>query len=200
VLRQQTASVASTTSSTSTSALESTDASGHVVQGTVPSTSSRRHRSSSNLSAHSVGLGGLTAVSGIAPARDVPNVAQSRNQLHRQDSVASRRSEALSASSSFSQSDGFQGGVSLRQGQTGLSSGPPSAGVRPVSPTETRHPQRTTSSSSSRVEEITHQRAELEKVRQENEALRRRIQELEHRLSPHSGRTTETCPEGSGRG
>ncbi|KAL1975798.1 hypothetical protein VTN31DRAFT_4190 [Thermomyces dupontii] len=148
LLRQQTASVASTASSTSTGFNEPLDGQFHHP---IP-TSSRRHRSSSSLSSHlAPGSSTLAAsVASIAPSRDTAHPASSVRSPG--DCMRAGRSRASSITSSRQQQ---YNGESFR-----------SASI----------------SSTTRQEDASHQRAELESLRRENEMLRRRIQELEQSL------------------
>ena len=77
-----------------------------------------------------------------------------------------------------------------------MGSGPPSTGFRPISPGDARQPHRTATGPSSRFEEVAQQRAELDSVRLENEALRRRVQELERQLNAGGGRISTDVPTG----
>ena len=171
------------------------------MSGASHPTPSRRHRSSSNLSARSANTAATTAtgitgtsgstvgttagvagstVSGIAPARDVSApYPYARDPLSRQSSFASRRSEASSPSlsSSLHQGDHFPNYHTHRHsGSASYNQPPPSSQQTTI----TRVP------STQRYEEAAHHRTELEIVKRENEALRRRIQELERNL--HSRR------------
>lgn len=198
LLRQQTASVASTTSSTSTGLPDSTDHSAnHLLSGPSHPTPSRRHRSSSSLSTRSANTAGTTVsgltgtsgstvgttggvagstISGIAPARDsaLPRASNPRDSLSRNGSVASRRSEASSPSlaSSLYQGDHFPHLYSYRQ------SNPPQPGQATMSPSN-----RSSYAPTARYEEAAHHRSELDIVKRENESLRRRVQELERSLN-----------------
>lgn len=202
LLRQQSASVASTTSSTSTGLPELNDhGANHLLSGASHPTPSRRHRSSSSLSTRSAntaasGVSGLTGnststigttggvagsvYSGIAPARDpVLTQAYQRDSLSRQGSIASsRRSEASSPSlaSSLQQSDPFSTYVSHHVLQPGHNSqattGPRSSQGRYMG----------SNGPTSRFEETAHHRSELETVKRENESLRRKVRELERAL------------------
>lgn len=202
LLRQQSASVASTTSSASTGLPDATDHNAnHLMSGASHPTPSRRHRSSSNLSARSANTAATTAtgitgtsgstvgttagvagstVSGIAPARDATApYPYARDTLSRQSSFASRRSEASSPSlsSSLHQGDHFPTHhIHRHSGSASYNQPPPSS----------QHPTNTRVPSTQRYEEAAHHRTELEIVKRENEALRRRIQELERNL--HSRR------------
>ncbi|KAL8721459.1 MAG: hypothetical protein Q9225_001871 [Loekoesia sp. 1 TL-2023] len=213
LLRQQTASVASTTSSTSTGFADSTDHSAnHLISGPSHPTPSRRHRSSSSLSTRSIntaattasgytGLSGSTAgttggvagstMSGIAPARDSHGVYPTHAQsLSRQNSTtSSRRSQASSPSlsSSLLQGDHFPNLVPLRQPSSSLPN-PPSAQLpqQTLSPAASaRSSYVPSSAATARYEETAHHRLEMESVKRENEMLRRRIRELERTLVNH---------------
>lgn len=202
LLRAQSASVASNASSASTGLMDATDQnSNHLMSGPSDPTPSRRHRSSSNLSTRSanttataaagvsgtsgstVGMTGGVAgstISGVAPPRETPaQHSYGRDTLSRQSSVASRRSEASSPSlsSSLYQGDHFPNLHTHRQ--TGSAS---QAQIQSSQPT----PGSARSSyipATQRYEEIAHQRSELDIVKRENEALRRRVRELERTLS-----------------
>ncbi|KAL9129103.1 MAG: hypothetical protein Q9217_002346 [Psora testacea] len=199
LLRQQTASAASTASSTSAGLADAADSNAHsTLLGASHPTSSRRHRSSSNLSARSVNTAAPTATagtgvsgsttggiagsttSGIAPPREstVP-YSYTRDPLSRQSSVASRRSEASSPSlsSSLYQGDHFP---NYTHRHTSSVTQATNASV-PLAPTGGS----TRSSyipSTARYDEAVHARAELEMVKQENEALKQRIRELERNI------------------
>ncbi|KAF9886660.1 hypothetical protein FE257_011173 [Aspergillus nanangensis] len=164
VLRQQTASVASTTSSTSTTLNDPVDATLHTNPS--QSISSRRHRSSSSLSSSyipAVQESRTGSVSGVAPARDtcLPSPRtndSSRPGRSREHSLTSPQFNPVS---------------------------PPALPhhVEPLSHYPSRSSlsqQRSRTTSITRPDELAQQRAELEAVRRENEALRRRVRELEH--------------------
>ena len=197
--------MASTTSSTSTGFLDPTDQNAnHLISGASHPTPSRRHRSSSNLSARSANTAATTAttatgitgtsgstvgttagvagstVSGL-PGRDAINhpYTYARDPLSRQSSVASRRSEASSPSlsSSLYQGDHFPNLHPHRHNSTTPHNQPSSSPQQVLNIGNIRVP------STQRYEEATHHRSELEIVKRENESLRRRIQELERSLS-----------------
>lgn len=196
LLRQQTASVASTTSST-TSELVSD------YSNIVP-TSARRHRSSSNLSTRSArsinaAAANATSVSGVAPARETsvpsssrPSMDTARPDLTRQDSATGRRS--VTASPSLSSSHVAYGApfgqVQSYQTQPNRhSSGPQSATQIPTVDSHTHHarsPSFSAAVAAARYEEAAFHRAELESVKRENEALRQRIKDLERSLGVRS--------------
>ncbi|KAL8677454.1 MAG: hypothetical protein Q9186_006121 [Xanthomendoza sp. 1 TL-2023] len=206
-LRQQTASVASTSSSASTGIADSTDHNAnHLMSGPSHPTPSRRHRSSSSLSTRSMnttatttsgftGLSGSTVgttggvagstISGIAPARDThPGNVYS---MSRQNSTASsRRSQASSPSlsSSLLQGDHFPNLIPLRHASS-TQPNPPSTHMlqQTMSPAASARSSYVPSNAAmARYEETTHHRSEMESVKRENEMLRRRIRELERRL------------------
>ena len=206
LLRQQSASVASTTSSTSTGLPDATDQNAnHMISGASHPAPSSRHRSSSSLSSRSVNTAATTAtgvtgtsgstvgttagiagstISGIAPVRETTApYSYARDSLSRQSSIASRRSEASSPSlsSSLYQGDHFPNLNAHRH--TGLTS----QSQAPLSSQHTTNPGSTRSSSyiasTPRYEEAAHHRIQLDSVKRENEALKRRIRELERNLS-----------------
>ena len=178
-----------------------------MLSGSSHPTPSRRHRSSSSLSTRSINPNAATGsgmsgsivgtslgisnntFSGITPIRDGTLPPQARDTISRQNSVASsRRSEVSSPSlsSSMIQSDHLPTTIPHRQStssqhsliHTSLSS-------QSISPNDTRSPTRIPAVVSARYEEVTHHRLELEAAKRENEALRRRIQELERSLRTH---------------
>ena len=194
-LRQQTASVASTTSSTSELLSE--------YSAIVP-TSQRRHRSSSNLSTRSTrsinaATANATSVSGVAPARETsvpsssrPSMDIVRPDLSRQNSAAGHRSVTASPSLSSSQiSHGApfsQNHVqSQRQSSTSaIQSAVPSPAVD-SSVHHARSPSFSAAVAAARYEEAAYHRSELEAVKRENEALRQKIRDLERSLNGRSG-------------
>jgi len=212
LLRQQTNSVASTTSSASAGLPDATDHnSNHLISGASHPTPSRRRRSSSSLSTRSATTAATTAtgatgtsgstvgtttgiagstVSGIAPARDtMAPYSHARDPLSRQSSVASRRSETSSPSlsSSLHQGEHYPNLYGHRH---------TSSASQQQLPPQSQQPTNTGSARSSyipstqRYEEATHQRSELEIVKRENEALRRRVRELERSLSSRREQST----------
>lgn len=219
LLRQQTQSVASTTSSASTGLPDANDhSSNHLISGPSHPNPSRRHRSSSSLSTRSattaattatgatgqsvsavsttVGIAGST-VSGIAPARDnAAPYSLARDPLSRQSSVASRRSEASSPSlsSSLYQGEHFPNLYGHRHTNSASQQQLPPQSQQPTSTGSARS---SYIPSTQRYEEATHQRSELEIVKRENEALRRRIRELERSLSSRRESATGLSRRGS---
>ncbi|KAL8837170.1 MAG: hypothetical protein Q9170_002631 [Blastenia crenularia] len=213
LLRQQTASVASTTSSTSTGLADSTDhGANHLISGPSHPTPSRRHRSSSSLSTRSAntaattasgftGLSGSTVgttggvagstVSGIAPARDSHGIYPIYGQsLSRQNSTASsRRSQASSPSlsSSLLQGDHFPNLVPLRHPSSSQPIPPPGPlQQQTLSPAASaRSSYVPSSAATARYEETAQHRLEMEAVKRENDFLRRRIRDLERSLARH---------------
>lgn len=191
-LRAQTASVASTTSSTSD----------HFFTGdqfgtgaSIIPTSARRHRSSSNLSARSsrsirdnLTSAASTSVSGVAAPRDQsvqassrPSMDIPRPEMSRQNSTnAGYRSSSINASPHLSQT-GFH--------RSSMSSNA-THGDASVPQTYPRSPSFSSAVAAARYEEAQSHRMELEAVKRENEALRQRVRELERSLagsSPASG-------------
>ena len=211
LLRQQTASVASTTSSVSTGPVDSTDyGMNHLISGPYHPTPSRRHRrSSSSLSTRSMntaatttsgntGLSGSTVgttggvagstISGVAPARDTYSAYPVHaHSLSRQNSTASSRPSQASSpslSSSLLQGDHFPNLIPYRHASTSQPNPPTSQPLQSnLSPAASaRSSYLPSSAATARYEETTHQRSEMEVVKRENEMLRRRIRELERSL------------------
>ncbi|KAJ9302290.1 hypothetical protein DTO271G3_1156 [Paecilomyces variotii] len=195
-LRQQTASVASTASSTSTNLNDSMDAvhGSHYISSAIHPTASRRHRSSSNLSAHlplaqSARTGSVT---GIAPSRDAtlpsarPSGDFTRVARSREPSITSQRQSGRSSpslSSSLQQQHGehfphFPG----HSHRSSLSQSLPGTGEHP------RTMSVSSTTGTSRYEEAAYHRAELETIKRENEMLRRRVRELESNLKSYRER------------
>ncbi|MCJ1398930.1 hypothetical protein MMC11_002131 [Xylographa trunciseda] len=190
LLRQQSASVASTTSSTSA---ELTDQSpSNMNFGASHPTPSRRHRSSSNLSSRSINAAGVSSstVSGIVPARETtlhPS-SNSRDSLSRQSSVtSSRRSELPSPSlpSTLTQGDQFPTTQTHRHSSTSQYSYPQNLHMTAhgMPQGDARSPTRTSAVGTARFEEAAYHRSELESAKQENDILRRRIRDLERTLN-----------------
>lgn len=201
-LRQQSASVASTSSSTSNGPNDLTDFNAsHMHFGSSHPTPSRKHRSSSNLSSRSVnnpsGIASTSvslndsAVSGVPQARDATAagslLSHARESLSRHNSVASsRRSEAPSPSLSASMPHGdqFQWTLpyrpSISQQSHALNPHLPQPATNHAN---IRSPTQATSIVSTRYEEAARHRSELDSVKRENETLKRRIRELERGLS-----------------
>ncbi|KAJ5915980.1 hypothetical protein N7454_010887 [Penicillium verhagenii] len=170
LLRQQTASVASTASSTST-LNESTEAmrgSSPSLSSSTHSHSSRRQRSSSSLGSHTPSVQGSQAsVTGIAPSRTAEHQRSTRSRepslSHRRPSIGSLSSYTQHPHpehvSHYASPSIYPHRNSVSQTHLGLSS-----------------------SSLARCEEIALHRSELETAKRENEQLRRRVRELEQVL------------------
>jgi hypothetical protein len=179
LLRQQTASVASTASSTSTSHHESDHSLSIPTVGSTHPTPDRRHRSSSTLSTRSAAAiaAGMSST-GIAPPRDAAAAhfqgRPVRPPLSTDNSASHlRRSEAPSPSSaSFPHHE-----------HTGQDHPRSPVGVRRVSMSSARSTSRARGISGPRYEDVVYHHAELEAAKRENEALRKQVQELERRLS-----------------
>ncbi len=207
LLRQQTHSVASTASSASAGLPDATDHnSNHLISGASHPTPSRRHRSSSNLSTRSATTAATTAtgatgtsgstvgttagiagstVLGIAPARDtMAPYSHARDSLSRQSSIASRRSEASSPSlsSSYYQGEQFPSLYGHRHTSSASQHQLPPQTQQPQQPINLGSARSSYIASTQRYEEATQQRSELDIVKRENEALRRRVRELERSL------------------
>lgn len=191
LLRQQTASVASTASSTSTGL---TDA----LESSVYPTSSRQHRSSSNLSSHiPPGSAALAAsVSSIAPSRDSalpssrPSGEFSRVGRSREPSVTSPR-QPISPYGEVGFQAQSQGQQSHRSSVSHSHSAYPPEARRSVS---------ISSTAGNRFEETAQHRAELEAVRRENDMLRRRVRELEQNLRAYRDSHPQSPDEPSTQG
>ncbi|KAJ5502378.1 hypothetical protein N7463_005252 [Penicillium fimorum] len=161
ILRQQTASVASTASSTSTFNEADGARASPTLSSSNQSHSARRNRSSSSLSSNQ---GPQSAsVTGIAPSREIPYrpADHSRTVRSREPSITSRR-PSIGSISSFSHNNSivYPHRNSVSQTQLGHSPG----------------------NSLSRFEEATHHRLEVEYMKRENEQLRRRVRDLEQTL------------------
>ncbi|KAK2800266.1 hypothetical protein FQN51_006174 [Onygenales sp. PD_10] len=211
LLRQQTASVASTASSTSTNLNDPLD-----YQHPTPS----RHRSSSNISSRSIAGATAGAIAGsvtsIAPSRDReapsssrPSLDIVRGSLSREASVRSRR-QSGAASPSLSSSVQKHGenfphhnanphsqphGYSHSHRPSLTSHAAPIPTSQHGNVHHTRSGSMSSSAGISRYEEAAQHRAELEAVKRENEALRRRVRELEASLKE---RQPQSPREGAG--
>ena len=159
---------------------------------------SQRNRSSSNLSTQSANNLGMTnantgligggntlaaaegmGAAGIGTARDGTGRAV-RNSMTRQDSAPSSRQSDAASSPPLSAS--FEYGMNVPHRQS-LIFTPTAAHVPSASLARSRSPTRSSIPVSPRYEEVAYHRAELEAAKRENDALRRRIQELERCLS-----------------
>ncbi|OQE28100.1 hypothetical protein PENFLA_c005G01172 [Penicillium flavigenum] len=165
ILRQQTASVASTGSSTSTFNEADGTRVSPTLSSSTPSHSARRNRSNSSLSSHTSANQGQqsASVTGIAPSREIPYrpADHSRIVRSREPSLTSRR-PSIGSLSSFSHNNSsiYPHRNSVSQSQLGHSPG----------------------GSLSRFEEATHHKLEVEYMKRENEQLRRRVRDLEQTL------------------
>ncbi|KAJ5194110.1 hypothetical protein N7491_001445 [Penicillium cf. griseofulvum] len=161
ILRQQTASVASTASSASTFNEADGARASPTLSSSTQSHSARRHRSNSSLSSNQGPQS--SSVIGIAPSREIPyrSADHSRTARSREPSITSRR-PSIGSISSFSHNNNsvYPHRNSVSQTQLGHSPG----------------------SSLSRFEEATHHRLEVEYMKRENEQLRRRVRDLEQTL------------------
>ncbi|KAJ5608031.1 hypothetical protein N7537_004650 [Penicillium hordei] len=165
ILRQQTASVASTASSTSTFNEADRAQASPTLSNSIASHSARRNRSNSSLSSHTSANQApqSASVTGIAPSRDIPyrQTDHSRTVRSREPSLTSRR-PSIGSLSSFSHNNSsiYPHRNSVSQTHLGHSPG----------------------GSLSRFEEATHHRLEVEYMKRENEQLRRRVRDLEQTL------------------
>ncbi|CAG8225409.1 unnamed protein product [Penicillium olsonii] len=166
LLRQQTASVASTGSSTSNFNEPEGARASPTLSNSNRSQSARRNRSSSSLSSHASAtqVPQTGSITGIAPSRETSHPSRSdhsRTVRSREPSLTSRRPSIGSLSTfSHSNSSVYPHRNSVSQTHLGYSPG----------------------ASLSRFEEATHHRLELEQTRRENEQLRKRVRELEQTL------------------
>jgi hypothetical protein len=178
MLRQQTASVASTASSTSTGLGDPTDTlqTSQYLSGSGHPTASRRHRSSSSLSSHIPARTG--SVASVAPSRDTglptsrPSGEYPRVGRSREPSVTSPRQPASPLLP-------YGDHVFIPASQSHRNSTTSQPGVPP------ENTRSTSFSSMSRYEEAAYHRAELEAIKRENEMLRRRVRELEQNLKAY---------------
>ncbi|KAH6678498.1 hypothetical protein B0J14DRAFT_505895 [Halenospora varia] len=202
----QNASVVSNTSSTSAGLPDTLDHNAnHLLSGpSHPTPSQRRHhRSSSSTSTRSITAGSISTVGGIAGSLAASSTAdRTRGQLPRHDSIpqsqslsrqnsmtGSRRSGASSpapissAQSSYQHPDHFpffyQQRPSLPQYRE-----PSSGNLAAMANPEGGHRSDSMTSvpTTGRYEEMAYHRHELDAVKRENEALKRRIRELERTL------------------
>ncbi|KIW27265.1 uncharacterized protein PV07_07019 [Cladophialophora immunda] len=190
-LRAQTASVASTTSSTSEHLFSSDPYNTTTTGTTIIPTNTRRHRSSSNLSTRSARSiresltnAANTSVSGVAAPRDQsvqasarPSMEMSRPDMSRQNSTSASgfRSSSITSSPHLT-----QGGYAYPH-RSSVSSTMDASSVAPHA-AMTRSPSSNAAIAQARYEEAASQRAELEAVKRENETLRARVKDLEKSL------------------
>lgn len=153
----------------------------------IPPTSARRHRSSSNLSTRSArsireAANNSTSVSGVAAPRDQsvsgstrPSMDVARPDISRQNSqsAASQRGPSASVPASPYLTSSHRQSI---QGNAGDSHGT----------SHPRSPSITAAVAAARYEEAAFHRAELDAVKRENEALKQRIRDLEKSLSNRS--------------
>lgn len=131
------------------------------------------------------GIVGST-VSGITPARDsnALSSSQTRESLSRQNSIASSRRSGTSSPSRvlpLQQNEHYPHHYPHRQSGSFHQGYPIS--VQGSQPSMARSPSRGPGVATARYEEVTQHRFELEGVKRENEALKRRIRDLERSLS-----------------
>lgn len=207
-LRAQTASVASTTSSTSDHLFSSADPylTSTGAGATIIPSSARRHRSSSNLSARSarsirdnLGSTATTSVSGVAAPRDQsvhsssrPSLEISRPDISRQNSTSASagsgfRSNSIAASPHTTQNAyPYPHRVSISSTSNATGGGLASVDGLTNQPTSTQYPRSpsfSTAIAAARYEEAALHRAELDTVKRENELLRARVKDLERNLA-----------------
>ncbi|KAI4128559.1 MAG: hypothetical protein LQ347_004125 [Umbilicaria vellea] len=127
-----------------------------------------------------------SAVSGITLVRDsnALSSSQTRESLSRQNSIASSRRSGTSSPSRIlplQQNDHYLHHYPPRQSGS-FQQGYPTA-VQAAQSSMVRSSSRGSGVATARYEEVTHHRFELEAVKRENEALKRRIRDLERSLS-----------------
>ncbi|KAK5204456.1 hypothetical protein LTR67_006823 [Exophiala xenobiotica] len=213
-LRAQTASVASTASSTSDHFFSSSDP--YTTTGTsttIIPTTTRRHRSSSNLSTRSarsirdnLANTANTSVSGVAAPRDQssrPSMELTRPDMSRQNSMSAnaagmglgfRSSSSMTGSPHMTQTSSSVGGyvgAGYPHRSSVSSNAATAVGDGAGFP---RSPSANAAAAAMRYEEAAMQRAELEAVKRENEILRARVKELEKSLSKSNEATSEMTP------
>ncbi|KAJ9494289.1 hypothetical protein H2202_010213 [Exophiala xenobiotica] len=213
-LRAQTASVASTASSTSDHFFSSSDP--YTATGTsttIIPTTTRRHRSSSNLSTRSarsirdnLANTANTSVSGVAAPRDQssrPSMELTRPDMSRQNSMSAnaagmglgfRSSSSMTGSPHMTQTSSSVGGyvgAGYPHRSSVSSNAATAVGDGAGFP---RSPSANAAAAAMRYEEAAMQRAELEAVKRENEILRARVKELEKSLSKSNEATSEMTP------
>lgn len=221
LLRQQSISVASTASSTSTGLADPIDHSAnHLLSGASYPIPSRRHRSSSSLSTRSAntnatttsgltGMSGSTVgttggvagsmISGITPARDVLGQYSNytREALSRHNSTTSSP-----LSSSLHQGDHFPAVMPHRpsiSSQTGFSQPTTHIPLPAMSPSSARSFHLPPAVATSRYEEAAYYRSELDVLKRENDNLRRRVKELERNLNEHRQSSSSRSRSDSGQ-
>lgn len=195
----QNASVVSNASSTSTGLPDSTDTTtNHLISGpSHPAPSQRHNRTSSNASSRSitnaVGALGTISSTGIAPERHRSSIAGAIPQsLSRQNSESRRRSGASSPapSGSYQNPDGFPHFYSQSRPSLSQYREPSSSNLHADASghghTQHRSDSITSVQTSGRYDEIALHKSELEAVKKENDALKRKIRELERTLRHRS--------------
>lgn len=196
LLRQQTASVASTASSTSTGLNESVDAlhTSQYLSGPNHPISSRRHRSSSSLSSHMpTGSTALAAsVASIAPSRDAA-LPSARRSGEYSRVVRSREPSVTSPRQPISPLQPYGDHIlSAGQGQSQIYRNPASQSQNAaIAPENPRSRSVSSVTASSRYEEAAHHKAEFEAMQRENEMLKSRVRDLEQSLKAYRDAQTQ---------
>lgn len=216
----QNASVVSNASSTSASGTESALVGNEAYLATGPGLAhhraGRHHRTSSNTSARSftanagsVSTASMAGISSPAPVRPSQPPALGGISLSRQGSSASRRSRAASpaplytsqpasyTAASYLNEPGMAGYFAHRlpqlssSGATSVPVATPSSAVSELSPGILP--------ATMRYEETAFYRAELENVKKENEALKRRVRELERTVRDRRASDASRVSQGPGQ-
>ncbi|CAL5869542.1 uncharacterized protein PFLUO_LOCUS3772 [Penicillium psychrofluorescens] len=201
LLRQHTASVASTTSSASTlnepASADGVQSSSTLARSSSHSNSSHRHRSSSSVGSNAqVAQSAMAAnVTGIAPWRENNLHSSSRNHADlpqrtrsREPSLTMSRRPSVSSLTSFPQyqhnndhhTPHYGNGPSIYPYRTSISQPQPSA---------------PTSNPMARYEEAAQHKSELDVIKRENDQLRKRVRELEGTLKKY--KELDSVPDGT---
>ena len=163
----------------------------HLISGpSHPAPSQRHHRTSSNASSRSitntVGTLGNVSSTGIAPERNRTSMGAAMNQsLSRQNSESRRRSGASSPapSGSYQSPDSFPHFYTQSRPSLSQYREPSSSNIQhDHSHIQHRSDSITSVQTSGRYEEVALHKSELESVKKENDALKRKIRELERTL------------------
>jgi hypothetical protein len=201
----QNASVVSNTSSTSAGFPDTGDHNAnHLLSGpSHPTPSQRRHhRSSSSTSQRSITAGSVSTVGGIAGSTAPSTTAdRARGHLPRHDSIPQSQSLSRQNSMSGSRRSGASSPAPMSSAQSSYQNpdhfpyfyqqrpalapyrDPSSGNVATLNSGENLRADSVTSvQTTGRYEETAYHRHELEAVKRENEALKRRIRELERTL------------------
>lgn len=186
----------------------------HLLSGSgfsIPSSSGRRHnRSGSSVSARSIAAtaGSVSAVGGPAHSTSVVNITapapirpgatalsrQNSTQSHSRQSLSSSPAHTSSWASSHMADAAHAGYFPLRSPNT-AAAGVPSTSILSAAPTSSAdHASPAIMPATSRYEETAFFRQELDGVKRENEALKRRIRDLERMVRERRASDASTRP------